>query len=153
MSIRFPTQILLDQTMVTSSGIDNTGTIILPQDTDNVTVLTWAPTLGATTDDIYFQTSPDGGTTWYDMGNVQHTATSVQQNARIAMFSTSGAIDRSNQATNSAIGAAAASTIGANLYAGVPIMGQAFRVSHKIGGSGSNSIRVQVLCNNQSSRS
>lgn len=153
MSIRFPSQIVLDQTMATSSGTDATGFVNLPQDTDNVTILAWAPTLGATTDDIYFQTSPDGGATWYDMGNIHFSAAVVQQNARIATFGVVGAIERSTPGVNSTIGSSAASTAGANYYTGVPVMGQAFRVFHKITGSGTNSIRVQVLVNNQSSRS
>lgn len=149
MSIRLPSQMVLDQTLAITTGT-NTNTILLPQDTDNITILAWAPTLGATSDDIYFQTSPDGGTTWFDLCDIQFTGVTVQQNAKIATFSTVGAIDRSVALTNSAIGAAAASTATANSYTGIPLMGQAFRVFHKIGGSGASTIRVQVLANNQS---
>lgn len=150
MSIRLPSQVVLDQTMTTTTGTNATGVVILPQDTDNVTVLGWAPTLGATSDDVYFQTSPDGGTTWYDLGNMQFTGAVVQQNAKIAVFSTLGVQDRSNAGVNSVITAAAASTVGANNYTGIPIMGQTFRVFHKIGGTGANTVRVQVLINQQS---
>lgn len=148
MGIRLPSQVVLDYTMAVASGTDSK-TVLLPQDTDNITIIAWAPTLGATSDDIYIQTTPDGGTTWFDMMNMQFTAATVFQNAKIASLSTVGTTDRSNQLTNSVIGSAAASTIGANLFSGVPIMGQALRVFHKIGGSGANSIRVQVLVNQQ----
>ncbi len=153
MSIRIPNSPVLDITSVLATATaDLTNTCLLPQDTDSIAVFVWAPTFGLTTSDLYFQTSPDGGANWYDMGNVQITAAVVQQNARVATFNVIAAIERSSAGVNSAIGACAASTVGANLYSGCPIMGRNFRVAIKTTGTGASTVRCQVFVQNQSNR-
>lgn len=156
MSIRIPSSPVLDYTSTIATATTDSATVLLPQDCDSVTVKVWAPTFGATSDDIYIQTSPDGGTTWYDMGNMgQITAAVVEQNALFGFFSTLGQ-PRTNAASVSAggaqagIGACAASTATAKTYTGLPIMGRNFRVYFKMAGSGASSVRVQVFANQQS---
>lgn len=149
MSIRQPQQAFFSQDLSISSGVNATN-VTIPQDTDNVTAVVWCTTLGATSDDVYFQTSYDGGTTWYDMANVQFLATATQANARILNFSGTGTKARTNPLTGSAIGTAPASSTVANNYTGVPLLGSIMRVYHLIGGSGASVINVRLIANNQS---
>lgn len=153
MSIRIPNSPVLDYSSTVATATTDSATCLLPQDTDAITVFVWAPTFGLTTSDVYVQTSPDGGTTWFDMGDVQVTAAIVFANSRIAMYSTTGATDRSNQLTNSVIGSAGASTVGANLFSGVPILGRNLRVYFKTTGTGASTVRVQVYVQNQTGQS
>lgn len=154
MSIRIPTSPALTFTSTATSGTDSQ-TVILPQDVDNVTVKLTADTFTGTnpTCDVYIQTSDDGGTTWYDMGNLgQVTAAIVNQNARWGFFSTLGGPKRTQGASVLDIGAAAASTAGVQSYTGLPIMGRALRVFLKYGGTqlANSGITVKVYTNQQS---
>lgn len=149
MGIRVPNSPVLDFTSVIATATTDNATVLLPQDTDSITVFVWAPTFGLTTDDVYIQTSPDGGTTWFDMADIQLTAAVVFSNSRIATFNVVGAIDKSAQAVNSAIGSAGASTVGANYYSGIPILGRNLRVFFKSTGTGASSVRVQVYVQSQ----
>lgn len=149
MSIRLPQQVVFSQDLSISSGTSATN-VTLPQDTDNITAVVWCTTMGATTDDVYFQTSYDGGSTWYDMANTQFAAAVTQANARILNFSGTAARARTNPLTGSTIGTAAAASTLTNNYTGVPLLGPLMRVYHLIGGSGASVINVRLIANNQS---
>ncbi len=149
MSIRFPQQVVKSLTLTTSTGV-GTEIVTLPQDTDNVTIFAWCPTLGATSSDLFFQTSYDGGTTWYDMANTQFLATVTQANARILTFSTITGKSKTGAVTGSNIGNAAPSSTLTNNYTGLNLMGQVMRVYNAIGGSGATTVRVDIVANQQS---
>lgn len=149
MSIRLPQQVVFSQDLSISSGT-SAQVVNLPQDTDNITVFAWCTTMGATSDDLYIQTSFDGGSTWYDMGNTQFVGTVVQSLARIMNFSGIGAKAKTGALTGSNVGNAPAASTLANNVTGVPLLGQLIRVYHAIGGSGASVINVRIVANNQS---
>jgi len=152
MGIRFPLKAVLSY----SSGLIETGpastlggvakTFTLPQDTDNVVVrFTASVTAGGAS--ATFQTTPDGGTTWYD---VQRTSTISYAGNSVAGggqthaewlsipvisggFNPQVAITQIGQVTASSvmggtIGAAAASTLGQKQISGLPILGAYNRI-------------------------
>lgn len=149
MSIRLPQQTAQRLTLTLSTGTGS-NLVTLPQDTDNVSVFAWCTLLGATSIDLYFQTSYDGGTTWYDMGNTQFTATVTQQNARILGFSTLGQKDKTGALTGSNVSNAPASSTLANNYTGLNLMGPLMRVYEAVGGSGASTAIVDIVINQQS---
>lgn len=149
MSIRLPQTVVFSQDLSISSGV-SASLVTLPQDTDNVTAVVWCTTLGATSDDIYFQTSYDGGSTWYDMANTQFLATVTQANARVMNFSGIGAKAKTGAVTGSNIGNATSASTLTNNYTGLPLLGPLMRVYHLIGGSGASVINVRLIANNQS---
>lgn len=152
MSIRLPLQTVLNFTSTATTT--DSQTVILPQDTDNIVVKLTATTLDGTnpTCDAYIQTSDDGGTTWYDMGNVgQITGAVVNQNARWGFFSVNSSAKRTQGASVLDMGAAAASTIGSSAYTGLPLLGRNLRVYLKFGGTQlSTNVTVKVYANSQS---
>lgn len=149
MAIRLPQQTVFSQDLSISSGT-SASLVQLPQDTDNVTAVVWCTTLGATSSDVYFQTSYDGGSTWFDMANTQFLGTVVQSLARIMNFSGVGAKAKTGAVTGSNIGNAPATSTLTNNYTGVPLLGQLMRVMHVIGGSGASVVNVRLIANNQS---
>lgn len=138
----------------------------IPQDTDNVLVK-FNPSVTAGGVSVIFQTSDDGGTTYFDV-------------ARTSIASNSGAFDTTTQnplwmpipviggtqrnvitgsliATGSLVGyvangaGAAASTLTSGQYSGLPIMGLQNRIFLiTTGNVTAHSSRVQVLVNHQS---
>ena len=138
----------------------------LPQDTDNV-VVKFTPSVTAGGMSAIFQTSDDGGTTYYDVArtsiasNSGTTGTSGM-NAQWLTIPVVGGTQR-NVVTGSLIaagsligyvasgGAAAASTLTSGQASGLPIMGLQNRVFLvTTGNATANSSRVRVLVNNQS---
>lgn len=161
MSIRTPASPVLAYHSSIASAVTDAATVILPQDTDAITVFLTSSVFGITTLDTYIQTSPDGGTTWIDMANMgQLTATTgatpatALQQPIVASFSTVGQSPRTNSsiAGGSVIGIAkqGASVASAGTYTGVPLMGRNLRVFHKATGTGASDIFVQVYAHQQS---
>ena len=154
MSLRNPIAIRSITDTGTSGAVNYD--FLLPQDLDQVTFRLTAGTFTGTnpTCDVYIQTSPDGGTTWYDVCNLgQITAAVTAQNARFAFASASGHIKRTQGASVLDIGAAAASTTSSSAYTGVPLLGQAMRITFKYGGTQLANAGVRVdLYGNQSPR-
>lgn len=167
MSIRIPSSPVLSFRSSIASAVTDAATVILPQDTDSVTVMVTSSVFGLTTLNTYVQTSPDGGTTWLDMGNIgvitgttgATPATSLQQ-PWIAHFDVVGA--QAGQGTSSVINVGSvvtrninqggASVIGAGQYTGLPIMGQNLRIFHKATGTGASDILTRVFVQNQANR-
>jgi hypothetical protein len=131
----------------------------LPQDTDNVLVK-FTPSVTAGGASVTFQTSDDGGTTYYDVAR-----TSIASNNNGGPFwmtipTIQGPTIRSSLvAVGSVItvnngGQAGASTLAANFgptYSGLPIMGLQNRVFVITAGNATAvSARVQVMVNQQS---
>lgn len=163
MSIRLPNSPAFVFVSSIASAVTDAAVVTLPQDTDSVTVFLSSPLFGITTLDTYIQTSPDGGTTWFDMANMGQmsgttgtTAALAAANAFVAHFDSVGATPRTlgSIAGGSAVGItqAAASTASARSYTGMPLMGQKLRIFHKATGTGASSIVTAVYIQNQSNR-
>lgn len=167
MSIRLPLQTVFDYNNTTIQGGGPSSVaggvakqFSLPLDTDNIVVKLTASVLGGGVS-ATFQTSDDGGTTWYD---VQRTSIVSNANGTNAEFLSPGTITggfrafASVVATGSiqtivgAIGRTAASTLGVKEVSGLPIMGQVNRVflQYTSGVSSIINERVTVYANQQS---
>lgn len=165
MSIRLPSSPVLSfRSSIAAAQTDN-ATVLLPQDTDAVTVLLSSSVFGITTLQTYVQTSADGGATWLDMGNIgvvtgttgATPATALQQ-PWAAHFDTIGS--QPNEGTTSVVSVGSvvtrrinqvgASVATAGTYTGVPIMGRSLRIFHKATGTGASDVLVQVFAHQQS---
>ena len=165
MSIRTPSSpVLAYHSSIASASTDNM-TVILPQDTDAVTVFLTSSVFGISTLNTYVQTSIDGGTTWIDMANMGvitgttggTPATALQQ-PYVAHFDTIGAVQANG--TTSVINTGSvllrdinkqgASIATAGMYTGVPLLGRNLRIFHVATGTGASDIFVQVFAHQQS---
>jgi hypothetical protein len=160
MSIRIPTQTVLNSTLTDTGTASVSGGVplpfLLPQDTDNVVVKFQASVVGAAASAI-FQTSDDGGSTYYDVARTSivsnANATTAQwlsipviqgTNVRSSLVATGSVIAVTN------IGSAAASTVGSGQSTGLPILGTANRVFVVYTGNiTTSSIIVAVKANSQ----
>lgn len=165
MSIRTPSSPVLAFRSSIASAVTDAATVLLPTDTDAVTVHVTSSVFGITTLNTYVQTSVDGGTTWLDMGNIGvitgttggTPATALQQ-PWVAHFDTVGA--QASQGVPSVVSVGSvltrninqigASVAGAGQYTGLPIMGRNLRIFHKATGTGASDILTQVFVHNQS---
>lgn len=163
MSIRLPLTTVLDVTDSSTGSTSVLGGVAypfkLPQDTDNV-VLAFSPSVVTAGISAVFQTSPDGGTTYYDVARTSIASASpsgvgpqwisiptiASPNTRASVVAVGSVI-----AVN-AIGTAAASTLGSGQYSGLPILGLQNRIflRQESGITASQGSRVQVLVNQQS---
>lgn len=167
MGIRLPLQTVLDVTNTdTGSGSVLGGYAYpfkVPQDTDNV-VVKFSPSITAAGISATFQTSDDGGNTYYDVARTSIASSSAPglgaQWLSIPTMSDSGArnvVTSSTIATSSLVGViingtAGASTLGSGQNSGVPMLGIQNRVFVQIVGNSTahGGSRVQVLVNNES---
>lgn len=162
MSIRLPLTGVLDTTSTDQgTGSVNGGWAFpfkVPQDCDNV-LLKLTPSVTAGGVSVIFQTSDDGGTTFYDVARTsiasQNELGKAPQFLSIPVIQ--GPITRASVvATGSVIavnsmGPVSASTLGTGQYSGLPLMGlqnRAFLIS--TGNATAISARIQVLVNSQS---
>lgn len=165
MSIRLPLQGVLDyndvgQTGATSIAGGVAKTFTIPQDTDNVIVkLTASVIAGAVS--ATFQTTDDGGATWYDVAR-----TSVVSNANNTTAEwlaipviTAGVNPTVKSAANAGsilggtIGSAAASTLGSREISGLPLLSPTARIflRYTSAVTSTDLARVVVKVNSQSS--
>lgn len=165
--IRKPVPILAFRSSIASATTDAT-TVILPQDTDSITVLITSSVFGISTLNTYIQTTPDGGTTWLDMGNMGvitgttggTPATALQQPI-IATFTTLGSADSTGTQSVISVGSTVTrvfNKIGASIAAagtstGLPILSPALRIYHVATGTGASDILTRVFVQNQSAHS
>jgi hypothetical protein len=167
MSIRLPLTGVLDVTN-TDNG---TGSVAggwaypfkIPQDTDNVVVKMAASVVGGGISAI-FQTSDDGGTTYYDVArtsivsNSGATAVSPQLAQWLSIPVISPGINplvisnaQAGSVAGGTIGSAGPSVLGSRQVSGLPVLGIQNRIFLiTTGNQSSNSTRVQVLVNSQS---
>lgn len=163
MSIRLPLTAVLDVTDSSTGSTSLLGGVAypfkIPQDADNV-VLAFSPSTVTAGISAVFQTSPDGGTTWYDVARTSIATASpsgvgpqwvsiptiTQATTRASVVAVGSVI-----AVNT-IGTAAASTLGSGQYSGLPILGLQNRIFliQQAGITASIGSRVQVLVNQQS---
>lgn len=164
MAIRTPSSPVLAFHSSIASAVTDAATVLLPQDVNAISVFQTSSVFGITTLNTYVQTSPDGGTTWIDMGNIgvmtgttgATPATALQQ-PWVAHFDLVGA--QANSGTTSvvsvgsvvtrAINQVGASVATAGTYTGVPIMNKIVRIFHKATGTGASDIFTQVYAHNQ----
>ena len=147
MSIRTP--ILVKSITNTATTGTTNYDFNLPQDCDSVAVKIYTSTFTGTnpTLDVYVQTTDDGGTTWYDLAHSpQLVAAVTKQNANWIFVSNAG-----HKIANSVSGA---STLGAGVTSGVPILSQFMRVAVIIGGTqvANAGTEIRVYAANQSAR-
>lgn len=167
MAIRLPLQSF---TLVDSSYGAGTNSIAggdalpfkLPQDTDNVVVKFTASVTGGGVS-ATFQTSDDGGSTWYDVARTSTVSNARSLNAEwlsIPVVSTgigstpktSVVFTGSVVAYNRTIGSAAASTLGQGQISGLPILSPYNRIFIIATGdvSATSLIQAEVRANSQS---
>lgn len=170
MSIRFPLKTILAANANDEVGAGSTAggiayLITIPQDSDGIVVKLMASTVGGGVSAV-FQTSDDGGSTWYDVAR-----TSVVSNSPSGPlaewltvptfgFGYRSAVISSTVATGSVIatgpvliptGSAGASTLSSKQFSGLPIMSSTNRVFLRITGDlTASSIVTQVMVQQQS---
>ena len=165
MAIRTPSSPILSFHSSIASAVTDAATVLLPQDTDSITVMLTSSVFGISTLNTYVQTSIDGGTTWLDMGNMGvltgttgATPANALQNPVIATFNSIGAVDSTGTSSVVSTGSVIVRTInniGASVTAagttsGLPIMGRNLRIFHVATGTGASDILTQVFVQNQS---
>ncbi len=170
MAIRLPLVTVLDfndagQTGATSVAGGVAKAFLLPQDTDNVVVKLTASVIAGGVS-ATFQTSDDGGATYYDVARTSIVSNANNTTAEWLTLSTmNGAGFRSQVVAQSSVsgttnvpialnttGSAAASSLGSAQATGLPILGQANRIflRYTSAVSSTDLARVKVLVNNQS---
>ena len=164
MSIRLPLQTVLDyndtpQTGATSVAGGVAKTFTLPQDTDNVVVKLTASVIGGAVS-ATFQTTDDGGATWYDVARTSVVSNANNTTAQWLNIPVIGPginpIVKSNLNSGSilggSIGSAAASTLGSREVSGLPIMSPTGRIFliYTSAVTSTDLARVQVKANSQS---
>lgn len=106
---------------------------MLPQDTDGIVVKLRASTVGGGVSAL-FQTTDDGGTTWYDVARTSIVSnTSGGDNATwiaapVFGWGVATGINQANSIISTGIRNTAASTLAAGQVSGLPILGQKARV-------------------------
>lgn len=166
MSIRLPLQVIVSSTNNDEVGAGSVGGGVIigpfqiPQDTDNVVVKLTASTVGGAVS-AQFQTTDDGGITWYGIARTSVVSNAAGDNVQWMSIPTIG------QSINSAsivavgsvfagtgIGSAQPSLLASNEINGLPLLSPTARIIIQITGSlTSSSILTQVKVNNQSAHS
>ena len=162
MSVRLPLTTVLDAQNSGNLGAASVSGGIahpfyIPQDTDNVVVKFTASVAGGGISTI-FQTSDDGGTTWYDVARTSVVSNANNTNAEwlsvpvinsgvrtAATFSGASII-------SAGIGRAAASTVAQGQVTGLPLLSTYNRLFHVTTGNTTlvTSVVAQVKANSQS---
>lgn len=170
MGIRLPLQTVLDTTQTDQGPGSVAGgwpyPFKIPQDTDNV-VVKFTPSVTAGGISVIFQTSDDGGTTYYDVArtsiasanglgaaaqwmSIPTISSGQKPNAAIGSVVAVGSVV-ANGAAFTTIGTASASTLGSGQISGLPILGQQNRLFLiSTGNATAISGRMQVQVNNES---
>lgn len=161
MAIRLPLKGVLDYDDAGNVGAGSVvggvaKTFTLPQDTDNVVVKFTASIVGGGAS-ATFQTSDDGGTTWYDVARTSIVSNANNTTAQWLSIPVVGAgmataVNQASSLLTVATGSAAASTLGSQQVSGLPIMGTLNRVflRYTAAVSANTLSRVQVKVNSQS---
>lgn len=142
--------------------------VTIPQDTDNVVVKLTASVMG-TGVSVVFQTTDDGGTTYYDVARTSIVSNANNDIAEWLSIPVIGSGYRSSPGIASTVavgsvvsvgsvlgstGSAAASTLGQKQVSGLPLLSQQARIFVIINGNvtsaASNSIITTVKVNSQS---
>lgn len=161
MGIRLPLQGVLDVTHTNQGTTSVAGgwayPFKLPQDTDNVVVKV-LPSVTAGGMSAVFQTSDDGGNTWFDCARTSVASANevgaAPQFLSIPVVGAGLATARTFAGASiitAGIGGVSASTLGSGQVSGLPVLGIQNRVFlQSVGNATAINTRVQVLVNNQS---
>lgn len=163
MAIRLPLQTVLTATGTNELGAGSVAggvayPFLIPQDTDNVVLKFTGSVVGAGYSAV-FQTSDDGGTTYYDVARTSVVSNANNTTAQWLSIPVVGAgvatgVNQASSLLSVATGAAAASTLGSQQISGLPILGQQNRVFVRITGNATsaaaNTYTAQVKVNSQS---
>lgn len=169
MGIRFPLLTVLDVNNSTEVGSGPASTaggvahrFTIPQDTDNVVVKFQASVLAGGVS-ATFQTTDDGGTTWYDIARTSTVSNANATTAEWLSIPVAGAGMRTTYGvasvgTGTAVsvlsttGSAAASTLAQKEFNGLPILSQTNRIFLRYTAAVTSVIseRIQVKVNSQS---
>lgn len=168
MGIRLPLTAVLDVTNTDAAGASSVSggyayPFKLPMDCDNV-VVKFAASVVAGGMSAVFQTSDDGGTTFYDVArtsivsNSGATTMSPQLAQWLSIPVISGGVNpivvsnaNAGSILGGTIGTAAASVLGSRQVSGLPVLGIQNRIFMiGTGNYTANNSRVQVLVNSQS---
>lgn len=163
MSLRLPTQTIKSQDLAGEVGAGSVAggvavPFLIPLDTDNVLVKFTASISGGGASAI-FQTSDDGGTTFYDVARTSVVSNANNTTAQFLSIPTispgvrTGVTFAGASIISAGVGSAAASTLAAGQVSGLPIMGQSNRVFVVLTAavSASSLMKVEVKANNQNS--
>jgi hypothetical protein len=167
MAIRLPLTTVLDETHTNQGTTSVAGgwayPFKIPQDTDNIVVKMQASvTAGGMS--ATFQTSDDGGTTYFDVArtsvvsNSGATAVAGQAAQWLSIPTISGglrtAVTQSASVITAGVGSATASTLGSQQVSGLPVLGLQNRIFlQSVGNATAINTRVKVMVNNQSATS
>jgi hypothetical protein len=159
MGIRLPLQTVVDYNDVPQTGAGSVAggvavPFTLPQDTDNVVVKLTASVIGGGVSAV-FQTTDDGGSTWYDVARTSVVSNANSTTAEWLSIPVVGmGVTSSRPVTGSVMGttgSAAASTLASGQFSGLPIMSQYNRIFMRYTAAitSTDLARVQVKVNNQ----
>lgn len=170
MAIRLPLQAILSYSQTTENGAGVAGNnasvaggvakpFQLPQDTDNVVLKFQASIKGAGAS-VVFQTSDDGGTTYYDVARTSVVSNANGETAEwlsIPVIGTGVRVQAADTISFGSVasrttGRAAASSLGQATYNGLPILGTQNRafVVYAAGITSIISEKITVYANSQS---
>ena len=155
MSIRLPLQTVFDTTHTNQGTTSVSGgwnyNFKLPQDTDNVVVKMIASVVAGGAR-ATFQTSDDGGTTFYDVASTSTVSASTQW---LSIPTLSGGlrtgVTKSTSILVAGVGEATAGALESQEVGGLPVLGLQNRIFLETAGNATAvSARLQVMVNNQS---
>lgn len=164
MAIRLPTQNILNAVGGNELGAGSVAggiayPFIIPQDTDNVVVKFTASVVGGYS--AVFQTSDDGGTTYYDVARTSVVSNANNTTAEWMSIPVAGpginpqviSTVNAGSVLGGTTGSAAASSLGNRQVSGLPILGVQNRIFVRITGNvtsaASNAYTAQVKVNSQ----
>lgn len=161
MAVNNPTRVLLDQTN-TSLGAGSVAggfayNFTLPSDVTTIAVR-WRPSVQTGHFGAILQSSPDGGTTYYDIARTSTISVAYTANAQWLTASTitpgiNPRVGGTPSVTGGAVGSAAASSLGSQQVSGLPLLGTANRMFLILGGAAdlNDGSRVEVFATGQMS--
>jgi hypothetical protein len=163
MAVRLPLTTVIDFNDAGDVGAGSVAggvakTFYIPQDTDNIVVKFTASTIGGAVSAV-FQTTDDGGVTFYDVARTSVVSNANNTTAEWLSIPVVGVgVTAGRPVTGSVLsttGSAAASTLGSAQFSGLPILSPLNRVFFRYTGNltGNDLARVQVKVNNQSATS
>lgn len=161
MALNQPTKAILDYTESRLGAGSTAGgyatTFNLPSDVTTIAVR-FRPSVTTGHMSATLQTSPDGGTTYYDVArtSVMSAANAVTAQWLVGSSIAPGvrtAVIQSSSMISAGIGAAGASTLGSQQVSGLPLLGTANRIFLILGGAAdvNDGCRVEVFATGQQS--
>lgn len=166
MGVRFPLQTILDYNDTPQTGAGSVAggvakTFTIPQDTDNVVVKLTASVIAGGVS-ATFQTTDDGGSTWYDVARTSIVSNANNVTAEWLSIPVIGAGVATgvngfpnNSILSVGIGNAAASTVGVRQVTGLPLLSTKGRIflRYTAAVTSTDLARVQVKVNSESNNS